>query len=91
MLAEDTKGNLFDNLNADVDAWAQKNGSSKLPANSRAGESEPLYHSENLREAAQRPDAPGWVTDGWRTVAEAIDADYAGVGWGLLDPQRCIL
>lgn len=42
MLAEDKDGNLFYNLNADVDAWAQKSGSSNLPGRSIPGESEPL-------------------------------------------------
>ena len=31
MLAEDTTGNLFDNLNADVDAWAQKTAPQSYP------------------------------------------------------------
>ena len=33
------------------------------------------FFLENLREAAQLPDAPAWVTEGWRTVAGAIGAD----------------
>ena len=33
------------------------------------------FFLENLREAAQLPDAPAWVREGWRTVAEAIGAD----------------
>lgn len=45
MLAEDPKGNLFYNLNADVAAWEKRNDSSKLPANSRAGESESFQQS----------------------------------------------
>lgn len=47
MLAEDRDGNLFYNLNADVEAWEQKrSGSSNLPAQSMAGESEPLFQDD---------------------------------------------
>ncbi len=46
-LAEDSKGNLFYNLNADLDVWQEKSGSSTLPTKSRAGVSEPLQQSAN--------------------------------------------
>ena len=40
MLAEDAKGNLFYNINADVEGWRAKKGDpSKLPAQSMTGES----------------------------------------------------
>lgn len=51
-LAEDKDGNLFYNLNADVDAWAQKSGSSNLPAQSMAGESGPLLQDASASVAS---------------------------------------
>lgn len=42
-LLEDADGNLFYNLNADLEAWRKKNsGPSNLPGNSNPGESGPL-------------------------------------------------
>ena len=47
MLAEDSKGNLFYNINADVEGWrAKKGGSSSLPADSNTGVSEPPIRAE---------------------------------------------
>ena len=46
-LAEDADGNLFYNLNADVDAWAQKSDFSNLPGDSKPGESKSLDQSAN--------------------------------------------
>ncbi|MGE9986007.1 hypothetical protein ACQRA4_10130, partial [Desulfovibrio sp. SGI.169] len=40
------------------------------------------FFLENLRAAAQRPNAPAWVRDGWKDVAKAIGADA--------DPGRSI-
>lgn len=37
------------------------------------------FFLENLRDAAQQPNAPAWVRDGWRDVAKAIGADAAAV------------
>lgn len=33
------------------------------------------FFLENLRDAAQQPNAPAWVREGWRDVAKAIGAD----------------
>lgn len=33
------------------------------------------FFLENLRDAAQQPNAPAWVRDGWRDAAKAIGAD----------------
>ncbi len=52
MLAEDSKGNLFYNINADVEGWrAKKGGSSSLPADSNTGVSEPPIQAEDAAPA----------------------------------------
>lgn len=58
-LAEDSDGNLFYNLNADVGAWQKNNDSSNLPAQSMAGESESLYQdasASNVSNIRTKPD-----------------------------------